>query len=152
MRCDEASSQFDKRLQFRGLELSHLAPNVGFSEMFAFYRDVRPVDCVPIEDDGDMLLYQWGTFDWGQGKYFNLNLTRQFIVEGLEDDDAIFQLGLTFFYAPSRVLEALEQGNRWCHSPAELADFEQFVFTSDAYLVGSELTPDKVELLYENVG
>jgi hypothetical protein len=152
MRCDEASSQFDKRLQFRGLELSHLAPNVGFSEMFAFYRDVRPVDCVPIEDDGDMLLYQWGTFDWGQGKYFNLNLTRQFIVEGVEDDDAIFQLGLTFFYAPSRVLEALEQGNRWCHSPAELADFEQFVFTSSAYLVGSELTPDKVELLYEDVG
>src|SRR5262249_38857115 len=75
MKCEESSTQFEDRLRSRRLELSHLAPNVGFAEMFAFYHDVRPVDCLPVDSDGDMLLYQWGTYDWGQGKYFNLNLT-----------------------------------------------------------------------------
>jgi len=120
--------------------------------MFAFYHDVRPADCLSMEEDGDMLLYQWGTYDWGNGKYFNLNLTRQFILDALEDDDAIFQLGLTFLYEPSRILQELEQGNRWCHSPAELRDFEQFVFSSNAYRAGLGLSPAKVELHYENVG
>jgi hypothetical protein len=152
MRCKEASTELENRLDGQRLGLSRLAPDTGFSEMFAFYRDVRPVDCLSVEEDGDMLLYQWGTYDWGNGKYFNLNLTRQFIVEGLEDDDAISQLGLTFLYEPSSMLQELEQGNRWCHSPAELAAFEQFVFASNAYRLGLGLTPVKVELLYETVG
>jgi len=152
MKCEETSTKFENRLRSRGLESSRLSPDVGFAEMFAFYRDARPDDCVPVDSDGDMLLYQWGTYDWGQGKYFNLNLTRQFIVEGLEDDDAIFQLGLTFLYEPSPVLEALKQGNRWCHSPSELREFEQFVFSSSAYLTSLGLSPAKAKLLYENVG
>ena len=152
MKCDEASGQFEKRLSERGVELSKATPDPGFAEMFAFYRDVRPVDCAPVDSDGDMLLYQWGTYDWGEGKYFNLNLTRQFILQGLEDDDAIFQLGLTFFYQPSHVLDGLIQGNRWCHSPAELTDFQQFVLSSEAYSTARGLTPAKVELRYESVG
>ena len=27
-----------------------------------------------------MLLYQWGTYDWGEGKYFQIDITRQFIL------------------------------------------------------------------------
>jgi hypothetical protein len=152
MKCEEASTQFEDRLRSRRLELSRLSPDVGFAEMFAFYRDVRPVDCLPVDSDGDMLLYQWGTYDWGQGKYFNLNLTRQFIVQELEDDDAIFQLGLTFFYEPTLALEALEQANRWCHSPAALREFESFVVSSSAYRTSLGLSPVKVGLHYENVG
>jgi len=152
MKCDESSRQFENRIHSRGAELLRTAPDAAFSEMFAFYRDVRPVDCLSTDHDGDMLLYQWGSFDWGSGKYFNLNLTRQFILQELEDDDAIFQLGLTFFYEPSSELVELRQGNRWCHSPAELTDFQQFVFSSNAYSTARGLTPAKVELRYENVG
>jgi len=152
MKCEDASMEFEKRLRSRGLELSRLAPDVGFSEALAFYRDVRPVNSLPMESDGDMLLYQWGTYDWGKGKYFNLNLTRQFILDGYEeDDDAMFQLGLTFLYEPSHVLDALKSGNRWCHSPEELPEFQQFVLGSEAYRVAVGLTPVKVELRYENV-
>jgi len=148
----EAKAEFEKRLHAHGVELSRLAPEAGFSEAFAFYRDVRPVGCVPV-DDGDMLLYQWGAYDWGRGKYFNLDLTRQFILEGFEeDDDAIFQLSLTFLYTPSPALDALRAGNRWCHSLSELPDFQQFVVSSSAYQAALKHAPVQVELDYQAAG
>lgn len=149
----EARAEFERRLHARGLELSGLVPDVGFSEVFAFYRDIRPLGCIPNEHDADMLLYQWGTYDWGSGKYFNLDLTRQFILDGFEeDDDALFQLSLTFLYIPSPLLEALHNGNRWCHSPLELPDFQQFVVLSSAYQAGLKHTAAKVELKYGAAG
>jgi hypothetical protein len=75
--------------------------------------------------DGDMLLFQWGTYDWGEGRYFHLNLTRQFILDGTGDDESIFQLGFTFLYTPSSALEALRDGTRWCGAPAELPEFQR---------------------------
>jgi len=99
-----------------------------------------------------MLLYQWGTYDWGNGKRFNLVLTRQFILEGAEDDEGIFQLHLTFLYAPTQALESLNEGNRWCRSPAQLDEFQNFVRASLAYRTALLYSPAKVELLYEGVG
>jgi hypothetical protein len=39
------------------------------------------------ETDGDMLLFQWGTYDWGMGKSFEIDLTRQ-TIDDLDDVDA----------------------------------------------------------------
>jgi hypothetical protein len=33
--------------------------------MLAFYASDRAADCAGV--DGDMLLFQWGIFDWGSG-------------------------------------------------------------------------------------
>lgn len=74
---------------------------------------------------------------------------RVFILAGTEDDEGIFQLALTFLYAPSPALEALSDGNRWCRSAAELTDFQQFVLSSRAYRAALEETPAKLELRYE---
>lgn len=147
----DAQAEFTKRLRARGLELSRVSIDGGFSEAFAFYRDVRPTGCDK-NLDGDMLLFQWGTYDWGKGRYFNLDLTRQFILEGTEDDEGIFQLAFTFLYDPSPVLEALRDGNRWCHSLAELPEFQRYVTSSEAYRVALGQVPTKVQLTYEAAG
>jgi hypothetical protein len=148
MAPDNAQAEFINRLRVRGFELSAVSIDVGFSEAFAFYRDVRPVGCD--EDlDGDMLLFQWGTYDLGEGRYFNLNLTRQFILEGTEGDEGIFQLGFTFLYTPSPTLEVLRDGNRWCSSPAGLPEFQRYVTSSEAYRVAAGQVPAKVRLTYE---
>lgn len=152
MAPDFAAAEFKERLHSRGLDVSRLTPDAGFSEAFAFYRDVRPIGCQSKGLEGDMLLYQWGTYDWGKGKYFNLDLTRQFILEGTEDDEGIFQLHLTFLYAPSPVLESVAEGNHWCRSPTDLSDFENFVRSSSSYRTALAQTPAKVELSYEAAG
>lgn len=32
-----------------------------------------------------MLLFQWGTYDWGHGPHFEVDLTRELIRHGAED-------------------------------------------------------------------
>ena len=125
--------------------------------MFAFYRTFRANDCMA-DASGDMLLYQWGINEWGMpqdeaGDFFELNITRQFILDGDEDDN-IWQLSLTFKFAPNDALRAFGRGNKWCPRPRPRAVdyFEGFVRQSQAYQAVAEVESNKSELDYFNAG
>lgn len=143
----EAKAKFESLLS-RRKDTGH--PDVIISCMLDFYRDERTEDC-RIEDNGDMLLYQWGTCDWRQGRWFDLNITRQFIPEG-GDDDEIFQLSVSAKYFPTPELDALGSGNKWCESPDELQQFDEFVSKSPAliHLAGGPCS--KFEIAYNQIG
>jgi hypothetical protein len=95
----------------------------------------------------DMLLFQWGVFDWGEGEYFELDITRQI---SPSDKDELRQLSCTLYFKPSAVLREIEEGNKWCSSDEEFKSFNEFVITSKVFKVCSVITPDKssVELEY----
>jgi uncharacterized protein (DUF2237 family) len=114
--------------------------------MLEFYRNVRADDC-SFDMDGDMLLCQWGTYDWGKGRHFEFDLTRQFL-ESNDAGDTISQLRLTFHYAPSPVFEAFKPGNRWCGSVSGLSEFESFISCSPAYDAAIAATPLNATLTY----
>jgi len=122
---------------------------MGFAQMFAFYQSVSPEGCN--EADGDMLLFQWGTYDWGSGAQFELNITRQFIEQELQDDDAISQLSLTFRFAPTPERKILGEGNRWCGGPTELQEFRAFTFSSPAFTTVAEQQAVAVEISHSHV-
>jgi len=117
--------------------------------MLDFYQQVRADGCA-VSSDRDMLLFQWGTYDWGQGRFFNFDITRQFTQTGENptdpDDNTMSQLKLTFYYCPNPILEALKSGNRWCHSPEELPEFRAFVISSASYAAANSTIPAKIEL------
>ncbi len=110
--------------------------------MLDFYAAVRAESC-KIEQDGDALLYQWGTYNWGRGERFELDITRQF---GLPDDDEPYQLRLTMRFVPTDELRALGHRNKWCWSPNGLNDFRAFVEASSPYILLSERTPPEVDI------
>jgi hypothetical protein len=124
MKSRNALKEFEAYLRRDGDSIPKTA-FAGFARMLEFYRDVR-VDDVSLEADGDMLLFQWGTCDWGRGPHFEIDLTRQ-LIRGEGEDDDIWQLHLTYRFAVSDALRDLEDGNRWCSLPDELAAFEAFV-------------------------
>ena len=146
MKSRDALKQFRRLLAGRGGDASKLSVRDGIEAMLEFYRTERADDC-SLDDDGDMLLFQWGTHDWGQGPAFELDITRQFIRGGGEDDD-IWQLSLTFFFPPN----AITSGNRWCHSPEETDDFAGLVRSHDAYATVAQAAPVRVELDFECAG
>jgi len=113
--------------------------------MLRHYGTLRARGC-SLEQDGDMLLFQWGAYDWGDGEHFEFDLTRQFIVEDADGDDGMSQLSLTLQFPPSDALRALSSGNRWCHTPAGLGEFEAFIRGSEAYRVLEHLPPAKVAI------
>jgi hypothetical protein len=58
---------FEKFVEKRGGSLPALTVRSGIQEMLAFYESVLPTGCV--NERGDMLLFQWGTYDWGTALY-----------------------------------------------------------------------------------
>jgi hypothetical protein len=106
---------------------------------------------VDLERDGDMLLFQWGTHDWGGGELFEVDITRQLIKDTGEDDD-IWQLHLVYRFAPSEALRALGQGERWCSQPDEVDAFELFLMSHPALSAIGSRGDGQVELGYECAG
>lgn len=126
---------FESELKSR-LGGKHVTPDQVVDVMLQLYADQRAENC-PVEEDGDMLLYQWG--DYGSG--FEWNLTRQFITNEETDDDAISQLSVTLMF---RDVASIESGNYWCSSPDELGEFRKFILASPAYaaLEGRSASPE----------
>jgi hypothetical protein len=145
----ESVNEFTAFAAARGVNLSSSTARNGLEQMLAFYASVPATDCGG--PDGDMLLFQWGTYDWGDGRHFELNITRQFIVQGLEDDDAISQLSLTYRFTPNPELDALADGNRWCHGLSELPSFNAFVLSSPACVSCANVPIAGVELVHSHV-
>ena len=149
MKLENVAAELEKHLAQSGEEESNLTPSAAVASMIAFYRDVRAEEC-DLEADGDMLLFQWGTYDWGNGHRFELDITRQFIV-GAGDDDDIRQLHMTFRFKPDEVLLSLGAGDRWCRTPKELADFTAFIEGHPVYHAVGSRTDGEKEFLYEGV-
>jgi hypothetical protein len=99
-----------------------------------------------------VLLFQWGTYDWGDGPSFRYDITRQLIDETDPDDDgALWQLSVTAHYAEA-LGASVGSGNRWCPSPDELPAFTTFIGDCPATeLVGNQ-RPVRVEVRYEQAG
>jgi hypothetical protein len=146
----EAMQGFERILAVRNHRIADLTVPASVDLMLAFYDEVR-VDGCDLTRDGDMLLYQWGTFDWGNGKQFQLDITRQFMFDACEDED-IWQLSLTFVYTASPTLDAVASGNRWCHSLEERGALRAFILASSAYAAASVTPALRIDLKYRCAG
>ena len=150
MKTRDALKEFESFLADKNVDIHGAPPKQGLMALVLFYRDVRAED-VELMADGDMLLYQWGTHDWGQGERFELNLTRQLMyVEG-EDDDT-FQLSLTYVYAPTDELRALGNHEQWCFHPEELDELLTALQASEPYMKLQTEPAQEVELNFGTAG
>jgi hypothetical protein len=157
----DAQRLFEAFLADRGLRLQSMVAREGVDAVLDFFRAQR------FEFQGaDWLLYQYGTYDRGSGRYFNFDLTRQFAVDQDWDDDAeepgddaydgegMWQLSLTFFYPTAPALDDLSHDARWCESYSSdaVAEFETFVRTSRPYLALANMRAAEVAIDYEDAG
>lgn len=117
------------------------------------FRDfsAMPVEDVNKEEDGDMVLFQYGTYDWGSGEFFEVDLVRQLMPPGEddeEDDDVIIQLHCTFRYRPTDSLRALGSFERWM-AVGDEATFWKAIQAMPAF--GLTETPSSISVSYEDV-
>lgn len=145
-----AREEFLRFLKSRGLRVSTLSLRAGADAMLDFYRNVRAEGCS--FRDSDMLLFQWGTYDWGEGAHFSINFTRQLILSEESEDEDIRQLGLTFAFAGIAETEALGSGTKWCASTANLKSFRDEIDRSGLLTLDDRLKPESVKLDYSCAG
>jgi hypothetical protein len=149
MTPSESLASFKAFNSTSGIALESCTPREGLARMFAFYDEVAAVGCGG--PDGDMLMLQWGTYDWGAGKNFELNITRQFMEEGAEDDDAISQLSLTYRFEPTTELEEIKPGNLIREGSQASTVIRDFAATHPAFIAVADQKPQGVELHYSYV-
>ena len=115
------------------------------SAAFSFYAD-QPAEGLAADEDSDMLLFQFGCYDWGEGEMFEFDLTRQFVDAHKSEAGAISQLRLTAYFAPDTELRALGRASHPCGSREGLADFRAAVFSSPAFVLVAPRERVRVEI------
>lgn len=144
----DADSEFRRFVNDRDLSVERLDAAEAATLMCDWYRTSR-VDDAGLNRDGDMLLFQWGTYSWNSDR-FSYDFTRQFIVDGGSDDDALWQLSLTLLFDDDAT--EVGSGNRWCGRPNELDDFRSFVASSQATTFALSRTPVETRLTFGPTG
>ena len=149
MNIQNSREEFEQFLASRDLKLAELDAAQGIEAMISFYLEQRPP-----ESDEDDLLFQWGVYDWGEGEWFELDITRQFIFGGDAEDENIWQLSLTFKYLPTDKLRQIEAGNRWCGTTAQrgVEYFQEWIRQSPGYQAVEGERLSRVELRFECAG
>jgi hypothetical protein len=135
MNSGDARAAFEGELAQRGLTATTFDAKSLVDLMFDFYTGTRITDA-DLDEDGDMLLVEWGTYDWGTGDRpsFQYSVTRQIITSADDiDDQEMLQLRTVVHYAPSPQTELLGSGSRWCPRPDAVGEFR-------AWLLGTEAT------------
>jgi hypothetical protein len=141
----ESRTTFEALLGRARVTLGALRLSAALRLMAEFYRDQRAEGC-RLEEEGDMLLYQWGTYGFGQPETFQVDLTRQFMHMVGGDEPEMSQLSLTMHYEATQELRALGKGDQWCPRPEDLARFESFIRESEAFLAVAGVQPTRVSL------
>lgn len=151
MKPNTSVASFENFLAQRQLTTSKLTIPQLVESNLAFYRSIR---CLGLSDEqqSDMLLFQWGVFDWGKGPRFEFDITRQFISAGKIDDDAISQFRCTAYFAPTAELRAIPVSNRWCDSVRDLDVFSKFILGSAAYRAVRAIKPSNISTTWGLAG
>jgi hypothetical protein len=152
MRSSEARDELEALLSVRIVDPTQPTADQAVKAMLDFYREARAED-VDVDSNGDMLLFQWGVYGWGGAPArFEYDITRQFIVEGLVDDDAIYQLRYTLYFEASPEAEGVGEGNRWCTSPQDLQAMASLIAQRPATAHARAHPLLFAELQYSNAG
>ena len=96
--------------------------------------------------DMDMLLYQYGTYNWGNqfGKPFKLDITRQFIKP---KKDEPYQLSFTLIYEPEP-FNGLNSYDCWSYIFPNLENFISHIKTTDGFMLAGKMVPKTYELYF----
>jgi hypothetical protein len=132
------------RSQDHDLAELHVGPAIG--AWIEFYKAQRVDD---VAEGMDWLWFQFGTYDWGDGPSFQVDLTRQFILQGETDDDATWQMHLVLHFPPD---PALGSGMHTCEEPTDADEFMRQLLGISPTTQVVDRAPDRVELYLENAG
>lgn len=113
--------------------------------MLRFFEQVR-VDA-PLEEDGDMLLFQWGAYDFAGERTFQLELVRQFIVTDEDEGQGVMsQLRLTFHFPVTKATRGFGADDFWCDNLAGLGEFEAAIHASPCFRALKDVAPSRVSI------
>jgi hypothetical protein len=145
MLITEARRNLEQLAVGRGLDLAGMNRTAAVDLVLDWYRNERAADADPLPDDGDGLLFQYGTWPFSGEPMFHYDLTRQFALKE-HGEQTLWQLSLALLYTPTPETSALRGNSDWCFDPAEAGLLRTTIESSPATLHVSGRQPQAVTL------
>ena len=118
------------------------SPQDALDRFLSFFLKYK-IKAQPEHEEEDMLLYQYGTYDWtGKGGMYEFNLTRQFEIP---NDEEFLQLSLTLLYRPDMIGE-IEADNSWSTDFENLEAWTTHIKSTPGFKIVDGIPPYKVEI------
>ncbi|HXY82046.1 MAG TPA: hypothetical protein VEH55_11810 [Gaiellaceae bacterium] len=145
-----AKETLEAMLAEAGVSPDRPSPKAVWSAFVSFARCPFAAKA-PHHVENDMCLFQWGVHDWGSGRNFECDLTRQFVVYDEHGDcDHMEQLSMTLLLdADDSDLLELGTGDLW--SGDDIANWESEVEALDAFAVIRTKSPSGLRLNHTDV-
>lgn len=114
-------------------------------------------DAYPLDEDGDGVLIQWGTYAWDASRTFQFDVTRQLttaegwfarLVRRRTDDVSLWQVHVTLHYSAELETDGVE-GSLWVFGPNDAAAARTEVTKRGVFDLLSGRTPLRVEVSFE---
>jgi hypothetical protein len=156
MLIPQAEHRFIEYAQAQSIDLQSPQALISVVEAWlSFFESTRITDGTK-EEGGwpDALLFEYGHREALLGYYgecFYLNLTRQFISQYGQDDDAMFQLVWQAEFAPTNELIALGHKSEWCDSLRNFSYFKGAVLSSPVLSALNSLTAQKFQYYFSAI-
>lgn len=115
-----------------------LSPEFALDYMIQLYSSHQITVSGTVLDESDRLLFQYGVYDWcdGKGERFELNFTRQ-IADPNPAIDEFFQIGLTLYYS-SKDMEHLKPFNFWYNDTSSIKNWKTEVRATEGFTKASD--------------
>lgn len=139
MQLGQAEERLRTMLREADLDLERLDPR-GTWNVFKLFA-AEAVKGTGPEPDDDMCLFEYGVYDWsdGKGPRFNWNLCRQFVIYDDGEYDRMEQLRCDLYFEVTPQLKPLKLDGIW--SGSDLVDWAARVEKQEGFHAVTELTP-----------
>lgn len=130
MKPDKSKAEFKRFTKANGVNPLKSSVQEGFGQMFDFFKTTKIDGCY--HEDGDMLLFQWGTYERNGKRLFTIDLTRQFYEIKRGEFAGASHLSLAYHFDAAPDFDLIGGGSRWLHGADDVDEFIDFVMNTDA--------------------
>jgi hypothetical protein len=108
-------------------------------DLSAELYDTLKVEGIAGEPDGDMLLFQYGVYNWHDenGRHFGFDMTRQFMLPSTYEP---YQLSFSLIFDPAP-FENTGFFERWYSNNGDLDSFVANIKTTDGFIAANNQSP-----------
>jgi|GEM_PF-1749182 len=131
-------------LKKKGIVFNELTLDQLIDSSVSFFKEIR-FQKVNLKKSGDMILVQWGKYNWGKGEYLEFDITRQFIKKNKDGDDAMSQLHITLYYSVD-LIKILKNENKWFRDPNDTKSIKSYILNKKIYKLLKDKKPIKRKL------
>jgi len=111
------------------------------------FQTVKVEDLPVVVDSDDMLLFQYGIYDWGDenGEHFSLDITRQL---SKPPEYEPYQINLTLIFDPEQ-FKGIQSYDCWSADFVDPESFFAHIITTDGFKLAEAITPKTYHIQLE---